>query len=177
MALSGMRGLSAFISEIRNCKNKDQERLHVDNELSNIRTRFKNKKRVHVPVSNGERLKLYEKMSRDLDEHGALFLKHGETSQSLLLSDLFDMENGSVTPALKAAIPPVRANVLHLSTEYSLPISKAVRDVFSPTLSEVIWFHNSERYHFSMFHASHPISPVPASEEEVSIFLLHLHSF
>ncbi|MFS7940570.1 hypothetical protein Hanom_Chr05g00466001 [Helianthus anomalus] len=89
-----------------------------------------------VPVSNGERLKLYEKMSRDLDEHGALFLKHGETSQSLLLSDLFDMENGSVTPALKAAIPPVRANVLHLSTEYSLPISKAVRDVFSPTLSE-----------------------------------------
>ncbi|KAJ0578212.1 hypothetical protein HanIR_Chr05g0244841 [Helianthus annuus] len=119
-----------------------------------------------VPVSNGERLKLYEKMSRDLDEHGALFLKHGETSQSLLLSDLFDMKNGSVTPALKAAIPPVRANVLHLSTEYSLPISKAVRDVFSPTLSEVIWFQNSERYHFSMFHASHHISPVPASSEE-----------
>ncbi|KAL9995804.1 hypothetical protein Hdeb2414_s0768g00945091 [Helianthus debilis subsp. tardiflorus] len=45
-----------------------------------------------VPVSNGERLKLYEKMSRDLDEHGALFLKHGETSQSLLLSDRFDMK-------------------------------------------------------------------------------------
>ncbi|MFS7927042.1 putative RNA helicase [Helianthus anomalus] len=64
---------------------------------------------------------------------------------------------------LQAAIPPVRANVLHLSTR------KAVRDVFSPTLSEVIWFQNSERYHFSMFHASHHISLVPASEEEVEV--------
>lgn len=44
---------------------------------------------------------MYDKMSRDLDEHGALFLKHGETSQSLLLSDLFDVKNGSVTPVLK----------------------------------------------------------------------------
>ncbi|KAI7753120.1 hypothetical protein M8C21_023397 [Ambrosia artemisiifolia] len=120
-----------------------------------------------LPVSNGERSKLYEKMSRDLDEHGALFLKRGETSQSLLLSDLFDIKNGSVTPALKTANPPVRANVLHLSTEYSLPIAKAVRDIFSPTLNEVIWFQNSELYHFSMFHASHHISPVPASEEEI----------
>ncbi|KAI3686493.1 hypothetical protein L1987_80171 [Smallanthus sonchifolius] len=119
------------------------------------------------PVSNGERMKLYDKMSRDLDEHGALFLKHGETSQSLLLSDLFDVKNGSVTPVLKAANPPVRANVLHLSTEYSLPIAKAVRDVFSPTLSEVIWFQNSELYHFSMFHASHHSLPVPTSEVEI----------
>ncbi|KAI3820818.1 hypothetical protein L1987_08367 [Smallanthus sonchifolius] len=120
-----------------------------------------------LPVSIGERLKLYDKMSRDLDEHGALFLKHGETSQSLLLSDLFDAKNGSLTPVLKAANPPVRANVLHLSTEYSLPIAKAVRDVFSPTLNEVIWFQNSELYHFSMLHASHHVLPVPASEEEI----------
>ncbi|KAK9080458.1 hypothetical protein SSX86_000216 [Deinandra increscens subsp. villosa] len=127
-----------------------------------------------LPVSNGERLKLYDKMSRDLDEHGALFLKHGETSQSLLLSDLFDIKNGSVTPALKAANPPVRANVLHLSTEYSLPIAKEVRDVFSPTLNEgliifglVIWFQNSELYHFSMFHASHHILPVHAADDEI----------
>ncbi|KAL8215985.1 hypothetical protein R6Q57_022822 [Mikania cordata] len=120
-----------------------------------------------LPVSNEERLKLYDKMSRDLYEHGALFLKHGETSQSLLLSDLFDVKNGYVTPSLKAANPPVRANVLHLSTEYSRPIAKAVRDVFSPTLNEVIWFQNSEFYHFSMFHASNHILPVPASEEEI----------
>ncbi|KAI4304718.1 hypothetical protein MLD38_040193 [Melastoma candidum] len=44
MALSGMRGLSVFISDIRNCQNKDQERLRVDKELGNIRTRIKNDK-------------------------------------------------------------------------------------------------------------------------------------
>ncbi|KAL1817030.1 hypothetical protein DCAR_0521449 [Daucus carota subsp. sativus] len=44
MALSGMRGLSVFISDIRNCPNKEQERLRVDKELGHIRTRFKNEK-------------------------------------------------------------------------------------------------------------------------------------
>ncbi|GAB2274662.1 hypothetical protein Dimus_009433 [Dionaea muscipula] len=44
MALSGMRGLSVFISDIRNCQNKEQERLRVDKELGNIRTKFKNEK-------------------------------------------------------------------------------------------------------------------------------------
>ncbi|KAI3504653.1 hypothetical protein L2E82_46581 [Cichorium intybus] len=122
-----------------------------------------------LQVSNAERYRMYDKMSRDLDEHGALFLKHGETSQSLLLSDLFDVKNGSVTPVLKAANPPVRANVLYMSPDYSIPISKAVRDIFSPTLDKVIWFQNPELYHFSMFHASHHILPVPASEEEIEV--------
>lgn len=120
-----------------------------------------------LEVSNAERNRMYDKMTRDLDEHGALFLKQGETSQSLLLSDLFNVRNGSVTPVLKAANPPVRANVLYMSPEYSLPISKAVRDIFSPTLEKVIWFQNPEVYHFSMFHASHHIVPVPASKEEI----------
>ncbi|XP_052189954.1 AP-2 complex subunit alpha-1-like [Diospyros lotus] len=44
MALSGMRGLSVFISDIRNCQNKEQERLRVDKELGNVRNRFKNEK-------------------------------------------------------------------------------------------------------------------------------------
>ncbi|KAJ7947924.1 AP-2 complex subunit alpha [Quillaja saponaria] len=44
MALSGMRGLSVFISDVRNCQNKDQERIRVDKELGNIRIRFKNEK-------------------------------------------------------------------------------------------------------------------------------------
>ncbi|XP_042514191.1 AP-2 complex subunit alpha-1-like [Macadamia integrifolia] len=44
MALSGMRGLSVFISDVRNCQNKEQERLRVDKELGNIRTRFKNER-------------------------------------------------------------------------------------------------------------------------------------
>lgn len=34
----------------------------------------------------------------------------------------------------------------------------------------VIWFQNSSLYHFSMFHASHHISPVPATENEVILF-------
>jgi len=40
-------------------------------------------------------------MSRDLDEHGAAFLKHGETSQSLSLSDIFTLKDGYVAPVLK----------------------------------------------------------------------------
>ncbi|KAL6973365.1 hypothetical protein U1Q18_027543 [Sarracenia purpurea var. burkii] len=62
-------------------------------------------------------------MARDLNENGATFLKYGETSQSLSLSDLFAVKDGSVKPILKVAIPPVRANVLYLSPEYSVPIS------------------------------------------------------
>lgn len=53
-------------------------------------------------TSNAERRsKLYDKMERDLDENGAAFLKHGETSQSLSLSDIFTLKDGSVTPVLK----------------------------------------------------------------------------
>lgn len=48
-----------------------------------------------------QRSKLYEKMARDLDEHGPAFLKHGTTSQSLSLSDIFTLKDGSVTPILK----------------------------------------------------------------------------
>ncbi|KAA3471715.1 AP-2 complex subunit alpha-1-like [Gossypium australe] len=44
MAMHGMRGLSIFISDIRNCQNKEQERLRVDKELGNIRNRFKKEK-------------------------------------------------------------------------------------------------------------------------------------
>jgi hypothetical protein len=40
-------------------------------------------------------------MARDLDEHGAAFLKHGETSQSLTISDIFTLKDASVTPVLK----------------------------------------------------------------------------
>ncbi|KAL1200907.1 AP-2 complex subunit alpha-2 [Cardamine amara subsp. amara] len=42
--MSGMRGLSVFISDIRNCQNKEAEILRVDKELGNIRTCFKNDK-------------------------------------------------------------------------------------------------------------------------------------
>ncbi|XP_059641437.1 uncharacterized protein LOC132283507 isoform X2 [Cornus florida] len=121
-----------------------------------------------TPTTNAEkRLRLYDKMERDLDEHGAVFLKHGETSQSLSLSDIFTLKDGSVTPILKAAIPPVRANVLYMSTEHSVPISEVVRGIFLPYFEKVSWFQNSTLYHFSMFHASHHIAPVPATEQEL----------
>ncbi|EFH50344.1 hypothetical protein ARALYDRAFT_489126 [Arabidopsis lyrata subsp. lyrata] len=42
--MTGMRGLSVFISDVRNCQNKEAERLRVDKELGNIRTCFKNDK-------------------------------------------------------------------------------------------------------------------------------------
>ncbi|TYI64744.1 hypothetical protein E1A91_D09G109200v1 [Gossypium mustelinum] len=44
MAMHGMRGLSVFISDIRNCQNKEQERQRIDKELGNVRNRFKNEK-------------------------------------------------------------------------------------------------------------------------------------
>ncbi|KAK7304614.1 hypothetical protein VNO77_42498 [Canavalia gladiata] len=120
------------------------------------------------PNSNTEqRSKLYDKMERDLDEHGAAFLKHGETSQSLSLSDIFTLKDGTVTPVLKPANPPVRANVLYLSPEFSVPIAEAVKNIFNPYFDRAIWFQNSSLYHFSMFHASHHIVPVPATKEEI----------
>lgn len=106
-------------------------------------------------------------MARDLDEHGATFLKQGETSQSLSLSDLFTLKDGSVMPILKDATPPVRANVLYLHPQYSVPISEAVRNIFLPHFDKKIWFQNSSLYHFSLFHASHHIAPTPATEEEI----------
>lgn len=106
-------------------------------------------------------------MARDLDEHGAAFLKHGETSQSLSISDIFTLKDGSVTPVLKPASPPIRANVLYLSTEFSFPIAEAVKNIFAPYFDKAIWFQNSSMYHFSMFHASHHILPVSATKVEV----------
>ncbi|KAI5410035.1 hypothetical protein KIW84_055492 [Lathyrus oleraceus] len=83
-------------------------------------------------LSSERRSKLYDKMARDLDEHGAAFLNHGETSQSLSISDIFTLKDGSVTPVLKPANPPVRANVLYLNTEFSVPFAEAVNNIFNP---------------------------------------------
>ncbi|KAG8652459.1 uncharacterized protein LOC110618026 isoform X2 [Manihot esculenta] len=123
---------------------------------------------IDSPVSNMEqRSRLYDKMERDLDENGPAFLKHGGTTQSLSLSDIFTLKDGSVKPVHKAANPPVRANVLYLSPEYSVPISESAKQVFHPYFGKAIWFQNSSLYHFSMFHASHHIVPVPATEDEI----------
>ncbi|KAE8660368.1 AP-2 complex subunit alpha-2 [Hibiscus syriacus] len=44
MAIHGMRGFSIFISDIRNCPDKEKERVRVDKEFGNIRNRFKKEK-------------------------------------------------------------------------------------------------------------------------------------
>lgn len=116
---------------------------------------------------SSRRAELYGRMARDLDERGAAFLEGGETSQSLTLSDLFDVRDSAVVPKLKAADPPVRANVLYLDPEFSAVISKAVKEVFLPYFDKVIWFQNSSMYHFSMFHASHHLEPILASKDEI----------
>lgn len=51
-----------------------------------------------------KRSDLYDRMSRDLDEHGPRFLEAGATSQSLSLSDIFSLKDGSVVPILKARL-------------------------------------------------------------------------
>ncbi|KAG0487078.1 hypothetical protein HPP92_009173 [Vanilla planifolia] len=117
--------------------------------------------------SSERRSVLYDKMARDLDDHGMKFLQGGKTSQLLSLNDLFELSGGSVIPKLKAVDPPVRANVLHLSLEFSNPISQVVKDVFLPYFDGAIWFQNSSLYHFSMFHASHHLTPVKATEAEI----------
>uniref|UniRef100_A0A1J3CM78 Transmembrane protein n=1 Tax=Noccaea caerulescens TaxID=107243 RepID=A0A1J3CM78_NOCCA len=121
----------------------------------------------HFVTYTEQSTRLYDKMEQDLQRNGPVFLKQGETSQSLSLSDLFTLKNGNITPVLKVANPPVRANVLHLSTDYSVPISRAVKNVFGPYFENTIWFQDSKLYHFSMFHASHHIISVPATEDEV----------
>ncbi|CAN6484626.1 unnamed protein product [Victoria cruziana] len=106
-------------------------------------------------------------MSRDLDEHGPRFLEAGATSQSLSLSDIFSLKDGSVVPILKVADPPVRANVLYLSPEFAEHLLKAVKNVFLPYFDKGIWFQNTSLYHFSMFHASHHLESVPATSDEI----------
>nr|CAD1825171.1 unnamed protein product [Ananas comosus var. bracteatus] len=120
-----------------------------------------------ITAFSDQRSRLYDKMARDLEEHGPAFLKGGETSQSLSLSDLFELRNGVVTPILKAANPPVRANVLYLSPEFAKPISEVVKEIFLPYFDGVIWFQNTSIYHFSMFHASHHLTPVMATDSEI----------
>ncbi|KAK8970727.1 hypothetical protein KSP40_PGU004908 [Platanthera guangdongensis] len=114
-----------------------------------------------------KRSQLYGNMARDLDENGMKFLQGGETSQSLSLSEIFELRGGSVIPKPKAANPPVRANVLYLNREFSNSIAQAVKDTFLPYFSGAVWFQNASLYHFSMFHASHHLTPVKATNTEI----------
>ncbi|KAL8489777.1 hypothetical protein ACS0TY_025599 [Phlomoides rotata] len=43
----------------------------------------------------------------------------------------------------------------------------ALSDTTNGCMSTAIWLQNSSVYHFSMFHASHHITPVPSTESEI----------
>ncbi|CAM8981325.1 unnamed protein product [Rhodiola kirilowii] len=98
------------------------------------------------------------------------FLRKGETSQSLALSDIFEIKDGEVKPILKPANPPVRANVLYLSPKFSVHISDAVKDIFSPHFTNMVLVSRTLAYTIlacSMPH--HHITAVPATEQEIDI--------
>lgn len=120
-----------------------------------------------VMSSSERRERLYEEMSKDLEVNGPKFIQGGETSQSLSVNDIFEMKGGVVRPILKPATPPVRATVLYMNPEYSIRLSQAVKDIFLPYFDKVIWFQNTSLYHSSMFHASHHINPVFATDAEI----------
>jgi AP-2 complex subunit alpha len=44
---SGMRGLSVFISDLRNCRSREEEEKRVNKELGNIRSKFKGNSFIH----------------------------------------------------------------------------------------------------------------------------------
>ncbi|XP_077228470.1 uncharacterized protein LOC143861429 isoform X1 [Tasmannia lanceolata] len=133
------------------------------------------------------RSRLYDKMARDLDEKGAGFLRGGQTSQSLSLSDIFTLKDGSVTPVLKVYWLRILQFVLlfctsvqnsrhlflgrmgHTCTLFMACCRQAVRSTFLPYFDKAIWFQNTSLYHFSMFHASHHLEPVIAAENEIEI--------
>ncbi|XP_075489480.1 uncharacterized protein LOC142528322 [Primulina tabacum] len=89
----------------------------------------------------------------------------------VLLSMYGEEKGGKMRYDLKlyAANPPVRANVLHLSPEYSIPISESGKSILLPYFGKAICFQNSSMYHFSMFHASNHIFTVPAKETEIEV--------
>lgn len=118
-------------------------------------------------VCSKKRAELYDKMAGDLEENGAKFLA-GTTSQTLSISELFVFKDGNVQPVLKVAEPAVRAAVLYLEPQYAKPISATVKRILAPHFPRGVWFQDPNRYHFSMFHASHHLDPVVATPTEVA---------
>eukprot|EP01018_Ginkgo_biloba_P039056 Gb_05311 [translate_table: standard] len=54
-----------------------------------------------------------------------------------------------------------------LLVQVKLQCRQTIKRVFLHHFDEAIWFQNANLYHFSMFHASHHLEPVPATGDEV----------
>ncbi|XP_024514801.1 uncharacterized protein LOC9649073 [Selaginella moellendorffii] len=118
---------------------------------------------LHMASYNSQRSTIYQKMA----DEGRAFLAGGETTQSLKISDIFSFDNGKIHPIHKLAEPPVRAAVLYLPQKFSRVISEIVTETLG-SHSSAIWYQNPEMYHFSLYHASHHLEPVPASKSEIA---------
>ncbi|CAI5479930.1 unnamed protein product [Closterium sp. Yama58-4] len=117
-----------------------------------------------------KRSEVYDKMEAEFYDKGAEFLfgSSSTTSQSLKLSDIFELRNGEVHPVLKPARPPVRANVLRMDPEFAASIQEIVKDNILHHFRGGVWLQDPDVYHMSIFHASHHLSPVPATTKQLA---------
>lgn len=116
---------------------------------------------------NALRSEVYDAMAEEFEHKGPAFLDHGDTSQSLKLTDLFRIKDGTITPILKPAVPPVRANVLHMDTRTSREIAQVVRAVLEANFTGGVWYQKEDMYHMSMLHASHHVTSVSATPAQI----------
>ncbi|CAI7798611.1 unnamed protein product [Closterium sp. NIES-53] len=68
------------------------------------------------------------------------------------------------------ARPPVRANVLRMDPEFAASIHLTPISVPPPLscLPPGVWLQDPDVYHMSIFHASHHLSPVPATAKQLA---------
>ena len=127
------------------------------------------------------RSRLYSRFARRVADEGvtAFAGTTKKTTQGLSLTNLFsfDQRTGKASAILEPLSVPVRAIVVPLPGDSSAArkIRRETRDAlrrfFPPAGGDFghgdsVWFQDSELFHFSVFHASHHGTPVPASELE-----------
>ena len=129
------------------------------------------------------RSRLYSRFARRVADEGVTAFAETtsttSTTQGLSLTRLFsfDQRTGKASAILEPLSIPVRAIVVPLPGDSSaaLKIKRETRDAlrrfFPPAGGDFghgdsVWFQDSDLFHFSVFHASHHLAPVPASERE-----------
>jgi hypothetical protein len=127
------------------------------------------------------RSRLYSDFARGVAEKGVTAFAGTTTTQGLGLSSLFrfDSRTGKASAILEPLSVPVRAIVVPLpgdspaATKIRRETRDALRRFFPPAGGDFghgdsVWFQDPELFHFSVFHASHHLEPVPASSRERS---------
>lgn len=129
------------------------------------------------------RSRLYSRFARRVADEGVTAFAETtsttSTTQGLSLTRLFsfDRRTGKASAILEPLSIPVRAIVVPLPGDSSAALKikrethDALRRFFPPAGGDFghgdsVWFQDSDLFHFSVFHASHHLAPVPASERE-----------